>query len=152
MNFLKTNLESLFIGESFAKDFKGDIVGSYNYTIYFHLNNDLSIAYAKISGVINKTSEHSYFTSNYQIKSGGCWLEIYITYPNGIIKRGFLRIPNVQSTSSYPNLAGIRNHRIEIYKGCCGLASENPDLYYLDTLVEVSSIPDREISEKVSKY
>lgn len=126
-----------------------DEIGEYNIVAYIHLSNDLSIAYHKVTSTINKTVKNSAITiSNFPLNGGV--IEVYITYPNGTTKVGWLKLSNIDNATQLGKNTP-RYNSVVLTNGIISLRNENPKDGIYDTLVTVTEIPERTISNNISK-
>lgn len=150
-NYYITELGKITYRETNSDNVKNTPVGTYNITTFVHLSNDFSKAYYRIDSELNKTKADTNISTGYFF-GRGIALEIYVTYPDGTIKVGWIRIPNIDKMTILGDNVP-RQNRILIANDVISLDNENPSDVIYDTMVSVSSIPTRTIDNTtISKY
>ena len=130
--------------------YKGSVdqLGEYNVVVYVHLSNNLSQAYMKKEFTISKTTKNSAISSTFPLDGGV--LEVYVTNPDGEIRVGWIKIPNIHNSTKLGS-TNYRYNQIAIMNDMISLKNQNPDDILYDSMTIVDSIPERVISSTISK-
>lgn len=115
--------------------------GTYSITTFIYTDNNLNKCFKKMVTNVTKTDENMPLTSNFGDLLGGGYLCIfYITFPDGSIKRGWIKIDNL-FWSNIPI-----SSRFIIWDGAIGLYNAEPlKEQYWNTLVDATEIPNIEV-------
>lgn len=151
-DYYLSELKKMSFKEIISNNYVGydDEVGEYNITAYIHLSNDLTVAYHKVTTTINKTVKNSAIAINSFPLNGGI-IEVYLTYPNGEIKVGWLKISNIDNATKLGKV-NCRYNSVVITNGLISLRNDNPKDVIYDSLVTVNEVPERTISTDISKF
>ena len=114
--------------------------GTYSVTTFIYTDNNLNKCFKKMVTNVTKTDENMLLISNFGDLLGGGYLCIfYITFPDGSIKRGWIKIDNLF-------FGNIISNRFVIWDGAIGLYNGEPGKeQYWNTLVDVEEIPNIEV-------
>lgn len=112
--------------------------GTYSITTFVYTDNDLNKCFKKMVTNVTKTNENKLLLSKFGDLIGGGYLCIfYITFPDGSIKKGWLKIDDLFFTTN-----PISN-RFVIWGGAIGLYNAEPGKeQYWNTLVDATEIPN----------
>ena len=154
-----TNLEELTLKEINASHDIDDL-GVYTFDIFVHTSNNMSKYYSHKKLSVNKLSNNSFLRSGYGLSFTNAIYEIYVTLPNGTIKRGYVRAPLIANIcplniNFYSGASVYRQCRFMYMQSCIILASDldNKEHFnYCDCMETVSEIPELIQSSEISKF